>query len=106
MQTTAFFLAVFFGMTGAANFYIGRLNYAIPQLALLVLGTLCGGACRTIRPRAEEEPLTGGKPKMGLLRWAMGFIPLVVLIWWVVDIFIFATGERSGHDHCPLKPDF
>lgn len=107
LQTTAFFLAVLLGMLGAANFYIGRLNYAIPQLIIFILGTCGGGAVQLRRFRAEEEPLTGGRPKKNLLvQVATGFAPFVVVIWWIVDMFIFAKGYRRGHDKCPLVHDF
>ena len=100
-QLTAFLLTFFLIWTGAANFYIDRLEFAIPQLifgiVLLVLG--CVGRC--IKECVKDSD--SGK----VIVCCFIGIPYLVLsifffAWWIGDLVIFGTNQRDDGDGCPL----
>lgn len=91
-QLVAFLLALFCGYLGAANFFIGRLSFAIPQLFLNVIAC-CGGMAMD-----KENP---GKT----VACTTLLTGLAVGSWWLADIIIFASGNREDGDGCPLRPD-
>ncbi|KAL5517504.1 hypothetical protein EMCRGX_G003059 [Ephydatia muelleri] len=115
-QKTAFLLSLFLSSIGAANFYIGRNELAIPQLVMSVvmvatpLLLLCICCC------ALECSDTGGH--MGgmavqCILGIMGFVSIVPLIiavllalitiaWWIADLVIFVNNERTDGSGCAL----
>lgn len=105
LQVTAFFLAVIFGMFGTANFYIGRLDCAIPQLVLFTIA-MWSATIYQLKPngRTEESSFISSPPKSQLLfKLTTGLIPLIIVAWWVADMIIFGIGARKSEGGCPLR---
>ena len=102
-QLTAFLLAFFLTWTGAANFYINRLEYAIPQLifGILFCSMCCVIGCvRQTTKDTEENPI----------KWCVGcfvgtstcLLYALFLAWWIAELVIFATNERHDGSGCSL----
>lgn len=103
---TAFLLTFFLVPTGAANFYIDRLEFAIPQLILGVIYIFfqcCVMPC--VRQCAKDAKENGDSGK-GLLSCIL-CIPYCLLAWlffswWIADLVIFGTNQRRDGDGCSL----
>eukprot|EP00731_Ephydatia_muelleri_P001333 Em0001g1333a len=117
-QRTAFLLSFFLSITGAANFYIQRYDLGGVQLGiflllpivLLLLFCLILMVIFVIdllfisRCREYFEPIYGSG---GCLWWPILVLSctwiLLVAMWWVTDLFVFAADLRPSGDGCPLK---
>ena len=103
---TAFLLTFFLVPTGAANFYIDRLDFAIPQLILGVIYIFfqcCVMPC--VRQCAKDAKENGDSGK-GIISCVL-CIPYCLLAWmffswWIADLVIFGTNKRLDGDNCPL----
>ncbi len=104
---TAFLLTFFLVPTGAANFYIERLDFAIPQLLLGIIYIFfqcCVMPC--VRSCAKDAKENGDTAK-GLISCVL-CIPYCLLAWlffswWIADLVIFGTNQRLDGDNCPLR---
>ena len=104
---TAFLLTFFLVPTGAANFYIDRLEFAIPQLILGVIYIVfqcCVMPC--VRSCAKDAKENGDKAK-GIISCCLCIpyclLALLFFSWWIADLVIFGTNQRSDGDGCPLR---
>jgi len=103
-QRTALLLSVFLSIAGVANFYIGRIEYAIPQLLLLV--PLIAGVITSLYLRRFKD-------RDNVLVAVLSFVSavtvvlvvLIILAWWIADVVIFAQNSRLDEDGCPLAND-
>ena len=103
---TAFLLTFFLVPTGAANFYIDRLDFAIPQLILGIIYIFfqcCVMPCVRKCAKDAKENDDGCK---GLISCAL-CIPYCLLAmlffsWWIADLVIFGTNQRLDGDSCDL----
>ena len=103
---TAFLLTFFLVPTGAANFYIDRLDFAIPQLLLGVIYIFfqcCVVPCLKSCAKSAQDD---GETWKGILACCL-CIPYCLLAWlffswWIADLVIFGTNQRLDGDGCPL----
>lgn len=97
-RTTALLLSIFLINFGAANFYIKFYALAIPQIILGLLLLVfqfgsCGAAC------ARKKTTS----KLCIFCCASNSaVSLAVFIWWLIDLILFATNNRTDGDGCPL----
>ena len=105
-QLTAFLLSFFLSWLGAANFYIGQLGLAIPQLLIGIfmccLGC-CAGLFRSGKKDNEEVNLFKLILCCALCIPAL-LLPFVQLAWWIADLVIFGRNDRLDGRGCPLRP--
>ena len=99
-KTTALLLSIFLINFGAANFYIEQYALAIPQIILgLLLCVFQFGGCAAAAARDDHEKIT----KTCTLCCSLNlFFTLTVVIWWLVDLIIFAVNARNDGNGCPL----
>ncbi|KAL5517098.1 hypothetical protein EMCRGX_G002568 [Ephydatia muelleri] len=119
-QKTAFLLSLFLSFIGAANFYIGRYDLAIPQLVMtvvmvipVVFAIIC---CRCLFDLRNSRSFKSGSGSLGpflLLLVLMGavifvmfvimaLIILITISWWIADLVMFVDNERTDGSGCPL----
>lgn len=97
-RTVAILLSVFLINFGAANFYIERYEFAVPQIILgLILCFFQFGSCAVAGTRDE----TTTAPCI-ICCSINSFISLLFLAWWIADVTIFALGQRTDGSGCPL----
>ena len=104
-QLTAFLLAFFLTWVGAANFYIGQLGLAIPQLIIGVFLFFMSCASRIHRSVTKDS-----EEKSCLLISCCCALFLLVLsliefAWWLADVIIFGINDRLDGNGCPLNPN-
>ncbi len=103
-QKIAFLLSVFLSCTGAANFYIERLELAIPQLLLLVVLFVCALVAKILHQFADREKLW-----LTVTAWVSAIVAILaaftMLAWWIADMVIFLMNDRDDGDDCPLDGD-
>lgn len=108
-QTTALIFAALLTSVGAANFYVARYEYAVPQLALflcLVIASIFGRILRYVlddKGRATEKfcalCTTVCAAVVAMLCLS------AILAWWVADVIIFVQNARTDGDNCSLRDD-
>ena len=97
-RLTALLLGIFLVNIGAANFYISRFEFAIPQLILgLLLCILQIGSC-VAECRRDSDPSVCC---VGCC-FCNSLVSLLFLAWWIADIVQFATNTRLDGSGCPL----
>ena len=97
-RTVAILLSVFLINFGAANFYIERYELAIPQIILgLFLCFFQFGSCAIAASRDDDT----SKPCI-ICCSINSLISLLFLAWWIADLVIFVTNDRTSRDGCPL----
>ncbi len=103
-QKVAFLLSVFLSCTGAANFYIERLELALPQLFVLLLLIVCAVVAKVTQHFADREKLC-----LTVIAWVSAILAilaaLTTLAWWIADMVIFLQNDRDDGDDCPLDDD-
>lgn len=111
-QLTAFLLAFFLTWTGAANFYIARYDFAVPQLifGLLLCAMTCIGRCvkECIKAASDNEEDSGGAKLclaciVGIPSCILSFL---FLAWWITDLVYFGTNRRLDGSGCALIESF
>ena len=106
-QLTAFLLALFLTWTGAANFYINRLEYAIPQL---IFGLMCCSlSCITkcARDSVKDSEEGGVKVCIGCcIGIPACLLTLLFFSWTLVDLIILGTNQRVDGNGCALIESF
>lgn len=101
-RTTALLLSIFLINFGAANFYIERYEFAIPQIIIgLLLCVFQFGSCAASCARDDKEKTS--IPCI-LCCSVNSILSLTVFSWWIADLVIFATNSRmsGGNSVCPL----
>lgn len=108
-QRTAVIFAALLSVVGAANFYIARYEYAVPQLALflcLIIASVFGRVLRYVlddKGRDTEKFCalcsTVSAAVIAILALA------TILAWWIADIVIFVRNTRKDGENCPLRDD-
>lgn len=97
-RLTALLLGIFLVNIGAANFYISRYEFAIPQLILgLALCILQIGTC-VAECRRDSDPTVS----CVCCCFFNSIISLLFLAWWIADIVQFATNARLDGSGCRL----
>ena len=82
-MTIAYVLAIFVGVFGAHNFYLGRTGVAVTQLVLYVVGILL------------------------IVAFGLGlFLMLGVGVWLVVDLFLIPGFVRAANDRLAAQARF
>ena len=114
---TALLLQVFIGEVGAANFYIGRDNFAGGQLFLFLVILifpffLCCASCGIHAAFGEGNNICGKLCGCSVVI-AIIFLCIVIIlcsfavpIWWIADIIIFASNQRTDLNGCRLDQPF
>ncbi|KAI6655250.1 hypothetical protein LOD99_2538 [Oopsacas minuta] len=106
---SAVIYALFLGYVGGANYYIGRYDQAIIQTILFLILVpfsllLCALNVYCCRGHKRRSSLT--------IRWficnCIGVVIVVLLsvvlfIWWIVDIFLFANNMKLDGNQCSLS---
>lgn len=108
-QVIALVLAAILSAVGAANFYIARYEYAVPQLALFVCLIIASCFGRILRYLSDDK---GRKTEKfcalctTVTAAVVAIIALgVIVAWWIADIVFFSKNARSDGDNCPLRSD-
>lgn len=97
-RTVAVLLSVFLINFGAANFYIERYEFAIPQIILgLALCLFQFGSCAAAGTRDGDTSV----PCI-ICCSINSVVSLLFLSWWIADLIIFATNKRLDGQSCPL----
>lgn len=102
-QLTAFLLAFFLTWTGAANFYIERYDFAVPQLifGIILCAMSCIGRCAKECVKDKEE--NGVKLACACcVCIPTCLLSLMFLAWWITDLVYFGTNRRLDGDGCSL----
>jgi len=76
-------LAIFLGYLGVHRFYIGKIGSGIGMLAVLVIGLFM-----------LTSSVTG--------KFILYFL-IAVGVWWLIDIYLVATGKMTDKDKRPVK---
>lgn len=97
-RTTALLLSIFLINFGAANFYIKFYALAIPQIILGLLLLVfqfgsCGASCA--RKKTTSKLCV-------FCCTCNALVSLSVFIWWLIDLILFATDNRTDGNGCPL----
>lgn len=97
-RLVALLLSIFLINFGAANFYVERYEFAIPQIILgLALCLFQFGSCAVAGTRDGETT-----PPCIICCSINTFLSLLFVAWWVADLIIFATNKRTDGSSCPL----
>jgi hypothetical protein len=106
-QLTAFLLQFFIFCAG--QFYVGNIQYAIPQLLLTIL--LCVlGAIKSVmkitffaQKDENDEPIE--RPcKHSIIIWTVELLTVTLFVWWLADIIIFGMNNYVDKHGIPLIP--
>ena len=106
---TAFILALLLSGTGAANFYIGRYELAVPQLMLLLSVLVIQLILISIRLWARKKKVDDNGFLCVFCFLAMILtIVLIVLVltgitWWIVDVVLIYLNQRLDTNGCHLS---
>ena len=106
-QVTAVILAALLSPVGAANFYIARYEYAVPQLVLLVVLIIASCFGRIVRYFSDDKRRDTEKfcalcsTVTAAVVAILSF--LAIIAWWLADIVIFTRNTRQDGDDCPLR---
>eukprot|EP00731_Ephydatia_muelleri_P002409 Em0001g2409a len=109
-QKTAFLLSLFLSSIGAANFYIGRNDLAIPQLVMTVvivipvaLAIHCYCSLRALKRGKGLGPLAFVLLSYGaVILVILVILVLIIISWWIADLVVFVNNERTDGSGCPL----
>lgn len=110
--STALILSILLAPTGAANFYIYRYEYAIPQILLFlspILGfLLCMANCifiSALSVKSKSKFLIHSLAYLSLFIFGfIGFsIPLITLCWNIYDVIVFSLNNRLDSNGCTLS---
>lgn len=108
-QKIALVLAAVLSAVGAANFYIARYEYAVPQLALFVCLIIASCFGRILRYLAEDKGRKTEKFCALCTTITAALVAIltlgVIVAWWIADIVLFAKNARRDGDDCPLRSD-
>ena len=116
---TALLLQIFVGGVGAANFYIGRLDFGGAQL-FLFLATLifpfflcCLSCCLTAACSVGGEDSACGKICGCSILILIILLVIIIIVctlsmsfWYTADIIIFAINQRTDLNGCRLDQPF
>ena len=106
---TAFILALLLSGTGAANFYIGRYELAVPQLMLLLSALVIQLILVCIRLWARKKKVDDDGLLCVFCFAAMILtIMLIVVVltgiaWWIVDAVLIYLNQRLDANGCHLS---
>ena len=108
-QVTALVLAIVLTPIGAANFYVARYEYAVPQLVLFVILIASSLFGRILRCFSEDK----GRETESFLALCSTVVAAVVAIlalltilaWWIADVVMFAKNTRRDGSNCLLRED-
>ena len=105
-QLIAIIYAVVLTIGGAANFYIERIDLAIPQLILGAIFTLFPFVGICVKRILDEFDYTYDRTKRAV--WiikgvAYLLVTMTLFAWYIADIVTFAINTRLDGRGCPLK---
>jgi hypothetical protein len=100
-QLTAFLLQ-FFILHGSGHFYVGNLQYAIPQLIICLCPTLIYivMCMMGIKIRKTDGPRTLTNLILVLFTCLFFF---TMISWWLADVIIFGTNSYNDSNGIPLR---
>lgn len=104
-QLTAFLLAFFLTWVGAANFYIGQLALAIPQLLIGIVVLVMGCVQRVFRALTKDKDQVGLKVVACSCGIFLALLSGIQFAWWLADVIIFGINSRPDGNGCPLVPN-
>lgn len=108
-QETSVVLSAVLSPVGAANFYISRFEYAIPQLVLFVVLILASIFGRIVRCFSSEKRRETEKLAVMCSTLAAAVIAvlalLIIIAWWIADLIIFIRNTRRDGNDCLLRED-
>ena len=108
-QLVAVVLACVCSVFGAANFYIARYEYAVPQLGLLVCLIVASVFGRILQYFSEDKGRSTEKFCALCTTVTAAVVAILALLtiiaWWLADIAIFVMNDRRDGDNCPLSED-
>uniref|UniRef100_A0A1X7VU48 Uncharacterized protein n=1 Tax=Amphimedon queenslandica TaxID=400682 RepID=A0A1X7VU48_AMPQE len=102
-QLTAFLLSFFLTWTGAANFYIERYDFAVPQLifGIILCAMSCVGRCAKECVKDKDNKAA----KLGVccfIAVPTCLLSMMFFAWWITDLVYFGTNRRTNGDGCYL----
>lgn len=99
-RTVSILLSIFLINFGAANFYIERYEYAIPQIILgLALCLFQFGSCAAAKTNRDNETTIPCIVCCSI----NSVVSLLFFSWWIADLIIFATNMRLDGQKCPIN---
>ena len=108
-QRTAVIFAALLSSVGAANFYVGRYEYAVPQLALflcLLIASCFGRALRYVLDDKGRDTEKFCALCSTVCAAVVAILALAtILAWWVADVIIFVRNGRTDGEDCSLRED-
>ena len=108
-QRTAVILAALVSVVGAANFYVARYEYAVPQLALFLCLIIASVFGRVLRYVLDDKGRDTEKFCALCSTVTAGVVAVLalatILAWWIADIVIFVQNTRTDGENCPLRHD-
>jgi TM2 domain-containing membrane protein YozV len=106
-QLTAFLLQFFVFFVGAGQFYVGNIQYAVPQLILSILGIVLG-----IIKSVMKITFSAGEDEKGeeierpclhtIIWWSYELVGATVFYWWLADIITFGMNNYVDGKGIPL----
>ena len=91
-QSTAFLLSLFLGVFGAGRFYVGRwLTATMKCIGALAISAGCSAGCYAM-----------ALPEMSAA--VVCCYVITVVVWWIVDIILFACNAVSDGNGVQLAP--
>lgn len=100
-QFMAFMLSLFLTWTGAANFYIHKLELAIAQFSIGVLILFFTIIQFIHRQKIKKQ---AGSGCLFFMCFAITMLLCwVEIAWWLADVVIFGLNKRDDGSGCPLK---
>ena len=107
----ALLLQIFLGVLGAANFYIGQFAFGGGQLFVFILMLILSCALEVLqkllmKKLKNKDDNSIAKISLLIATLIIALLALIVsaivIIWWVVDVIIFAVNSRVDLNGCVL----
>ena len=106
---TGVLYALFLGYMGASNYYVGNYGSAIVQTLFFVILIPFSVVLCAVNVRCYVRHKNNySSSRKWFICAAVGVIfvvvlSLVVFIWWIVEIYLFATNNKLDSNLCPLR---
>lgn len=101
--------ALFLGYVGASNYYVGNYSSAIVQSFFFVVLIAYSVILCMVNTRCYLRHKNKYSSSRRWFIYAAGsviavvMLSIIVFIWWVVEIYLFATNNKLDSNMCPLR---
>lgn len=96
------FLLQFFVLHGTGHFYVGNLNYAIPQLIICLCPTILYSVMCIFGITLKNSDGSRGLINIIFVLLTSVFF-LTMVVWWFVDVITFGTNSYNDSNGIPLR---